>query len=192
MPASVSCGTAQSVPPRVNCCTTDGSHADAAFGPRRFPDVDETATVGVSGEVGVGDPEDVVGATAGDVGAQRGEVGRVRHDVGAHVDVGMRSGERRERLSVSGSDLLVPQPDGDDRLAGGRSRRDVQDHRREAQQRGDQHEAQREQRGEPRPDHLSPVTTIERTMCRWNTTNSTSSGTIATTVAAITNVHCEL
>ncbi len=40
--------------------------------------------------------------------------------------------------------------------------------------------------------HFSPVTTIERTMWRPNATNNTISGTIATVVAAITNVHCAL
>ena len=54
-------------------------------------------------------------------------------------------------------------------------------------------QAGEDERGNTWPEtHFSPVTTIERTMWRPNTTNNTISGTIATVVAAITNVHCAL
>src|SRR5262249_20400642 len=71
----------------------------------------------------------------------------------------------------------------------------VQQHGRGGQQQRDEHQRPRDQRGQARSHHgahLSPDTTIEATMWRWNPTKSVISGTIASVVAAITNVHWEL
>ena len=118
----------------MNWSTTDGSQSRHC-GPSICH---EPAAVGVRGEVGVGEPEDVVGAAAGDVGAQRVEVGRVGDEVDAHFDVGMRAGELVERLPICRGDLLVPQPHGDDDLAAATVRPDLpKQHRRRRQQRRD-------------------------------------------------------
>ena len=122
MPASVSCGTAHSTPLRVNWSDHRGLPVRCRVGAQHLCDVHQPAAVGVSGEVGVGQPEDVVGAAAGGVGAQRVEVGGIRHHVDPYLDVGVQAGEFVERFPVGGGDLLVPQAHGDDGAACGLGR----------------------------------------------------------------------
>ena len=160
--------------------------------PQRFRDVHQSTAVGVSGEVGIGQPEDIVCAAACGVGAQRIEIGGVWHHIDPHIDIGVKPGELVERFPVGGGDLLIPQAHGDDRSARG-FRGSAKQYRGDEQQRhGDGH-TRRGHRGNLGAQcHLSPVTTIERTMCLPSATNNTTRGTIATVVAAITNVHCAL
>ena len=86
---------------------------------QRFRDVHQPVAVGVSGEVRVRQPEDVIRASTRGVGAQGVEIGCVRHHVHPHVDVGMDPGELVERFPVRGGHLLVPQAHGHHRAACG-------------------------------------------------------------------------
>ena len=193
MPASVSCGTAHSTPLRVNWSTHRRLPVRRSVRPQHFCDVHQPAAVGVSGEVRVGQPEDVVGAAARDIGAQRVEVGGVRHHVDPYIDVGVDAGELVERLPVRGGHLLIPQAHGDHRPACG-FRRSAQQHRGDEQHGHGESQGRRDQSWKPSgaQRHFSPVTTMERTMCLPSAMNSRISGTIATVVAAITSVHCAL
>ena len=114
--------------------------------------------------------------------------------MGVHLDVGMGSGERRKRLPIRRGDLLVPQSNGDHGLAAGRPGRDVQQHRRRRP--ATQRPALKPVRTawktvaagsfEPRDDDRSHDVPLE------DSQTTRSSGTIATTVAAITSVHWAL
>ena len=154
----------------------------------------EPAVVGVAREVGVGEPEDVVGAAARDVGAQRVEVCRVGHQVDAHLDIGMRAVECLERLPVGLGDRRVPDPHPHHDFVAVGLAGVVQENGDRGQQHHDESQRTGGQRGNAGPvtPHLTPERTIEETMCRWEAMNSRASGTIAIVVAAITNVHCEL
>ena len=99
-----------------------------------------------------------------------------------------------ERLPVGRGDLLVPQPHRHDGLAAvGFGRSSPAAPPSHANSTATSASAPAHQRGEPGPRVTSsPETTIDATMWRWNATNSAISGTIATVVAAITNVHWAL
>ncbi len=162
------------------------------MGAQRLSDVHQPAAAGIPGEIRVGQPEDVVGAAARDIGAQGVEVGRIGDDVDPHLDVGVLAGELVERLAVRRGDLLVPQSHRDHGPAGGFGGA-TQQHSGDEQHGHHGRQTRGNQRGTPWPQtHLSPVTTIDRTMCLPNTANNTISGTIATVVAAITSVHWAL
>jgi hypothetical protein len=161
-------------------------------GAQRLCYVHQPAAVGVTRGVGVGQPEDVVGAAAGHVGAQRVEVARVGDDVDPYLNVGVLTGERGERLPIRRRDLFVPQPHRDHGPTAGFVG-SAQQHRDNEQDSQRERQSAEDERGNTWAEtHFSPVTTIERTMWRPNVTNNTISGTIATVVAAITSVHCAL
>ncbi len=104
----------------------------------------------------------------------------------------MLTGERGERLPIRRRDLFVPQPHRDHGPTAGFVG-SAQQHRDNEQDSQRERQSAEDERGNTWAEtHFSPVTTIERTMWRPNVTNNTISGTIATVVAAITNVHCAL
>ena len=85
---------------------------------RRGRDGHQPSVVGVFGEVGVVDPEDIVGTAARDVGAQGVKVGGIGHQGGADLDPGVFAAELGKRLAIGGGHLLVPQSHRDDGFTG--------------------------------------------------------------------------